>query len=159
MKKLPLTRERFATVDDQDFDWLNQWKWSMTGNGYAVRNARVERGLYTVVRMHRFIVDAPDGMFVDHINGDTTDNRRDNLRVCTAHQNTFNRGKQKNNKSGFKGVYLHKKKNLKKPWFARIKMRDKHHSSGGYTTSLEAAIAYNQLATQLHGEFARLNKV
>ena len=60
MKYLPLREGKQTIIDDSDFEWLNQWKWSLTGNGYVVRNAKVSRGLYTVQRLHRFIMEAPE---------------------------------------------------------------------------------------------------
>lgn len=159
MSKIALTKGKFALVDDEDFDWLNQWKWSLNGNGYAVRTAKVSRGLFTVQRMHRVIMNAPDGLHVDHINGDKLDNRRLNLRLCTSQQNSFNRGVQSNNTSGYKGVYLHKKRNLMKRWYAKVFVDGKYHCKGMFATPLEAAKAYNVLAVEYHGEFARLNKV
>lgn len=93
---------------------------------------------------------------IDHINGNPLDNRPANLRVCTQAENTFNRGKNKKGSSKYKGVGWHKKAGK---WAAQIQANGIKHHLGVFETEAEAAIAYNQAATQLHGCFARLNEV
>ncbi len=109
MKTLHLSRNRFALVDDRDFEWLNQWKWCFNTSGYAVRVPRVNGEKRPTIYMHAEILRAPKGMHVDHINRDKLDNRRSNLRIVTPSQNQFNRRIQSNNTSGYKGI----------EWFAR----------------------------------------
>ena len=113
--------------------------------------------------MHREITNAPKGMQVDHINGNTLDNRKENLRVCTRSQNMMNRGKQNNNKSGYKGVSYMKKKDpnyeYPKPWRAQIKCptNQKVIHLGCYKYPEQAARAYDKKAIELFGEYAQLN--
>ena len=95
-------------------------------------------------------------MLCDHINGNGLDNRRNNLRTCTNAENLQNRPKQKNNTSGFKGVFLNK---LTGKWEARIYSRKTRTYIGLYKNKIDAANAYNEKATELFGEFARLNKI
>src|SRR3972149_622779 len=99
MKEILLTSGNFTIVDDEDYETLSQQVWYEI-NGYAVGSRHSKN-----VIMHREIVNPPKDMFVDHINGVKLDTRRENLRICTAAQNRHNRGKQRNNTSGFKGVY------------------------------------------------------
>lgn len=92
--------------------------------------------------------------FIDHINGDTDDNRIDNLREADAVQSAWNTRKQKNNTSGYKGVHF--SKGSKKKWQATIHANHQRHVIGYYETPEEASAAYNSAAAKLHGEFARI---
>ena len=91
MKQIPLTQGRFALVDDDDYDTLQQFRWSAGGKRgyYAVRNFYVN-GKRMAELMHRKIMNPVDGLDVDHINHNTIDNRRENLRVCTRKENIAN---------------------------------------------------------------------
>lgn len=104
--------------------------------------------------MHRLLTNAPKGSQVDHINGDKLDNRKINLRVCTHSQNQINRGKQKNNTSGFKGVYPQKQS---KKYRAKISVNGKEYHLGYFDCPIEAAKAYNAATLNYHEEFAKLN--
>ena len=97
--------------------------------------------------------EIPEGMLIDHINGDRSDNRIDNLRLCTTRQNAYNRGKTAANKSGFKGVCWHKQK---AKWVAQITIDGKNKFLGFFTDPEEAYIAYCEVALTRYGEFARL---
>jgi len=109
-------------------------------------------------KLHRLIINAPKGMHADHINGNTLDNRKENLRLCTCAQNQWNRGPNKNNKSGFKGVSTRARfAGKSKPWKAAIMVNRKTIQIGFYATPEEAARAYDIKAKELHGEFAYLN--
>ena len=154
MKRKPLTQGKYATVDDADYEALSRFKWYFN-NGYARRNKK-PRGV-GLLHMHRVIANTPNGMFTDHINGNKLDNRRENLRVCTHSLNKANRGKPKNNTSGFKGVFYQKDHRRKKPWTAHITVKRKSIALGYFSTKHEAALAYNKAAKELFGEFARPN--
>lgn len=151
LKSIALSQGKRAWVSSADYDYLNQWKWfakkDKRGNWYA---CRVEDG--HLVQMHRVIMDASDGVKVDHRNGKTLHNWRGNLRVCTNAENSRNRRKNRNNTSGYKGVVLERGK-----YRARIKVDYKIISIGTYRTAKEAALAYDQAALKYHGQFARLN--
>lgn len=99
MKKIKLTQNKYALVDDLDFKWLNQWKWTY-GKGYAYRK-KDSKTTY----MHRLINNTPEGFETDHINRNKLDNRRENLRTVTNSQNKLNTNLQKNNKSGYRGIW------------------------------------------------------
>lgn len=157
MKKIPLTKNQFALVDDEDFEWLNQWKWCAMSNGTerfaAGRNPGRKR---PTELMHRKIMGVKGRWpLVDHINGNPLDNRRKNLRICNQSQNMRNRDAPKSNTSGYKGVYLHKQSGL---WHARITLNYKNTSLGYYRTAVEAAVAYNEGAIKYHKDFAKLNE-
>ena len=92
---------------------------------------------------------------IDHINGDGTDNRRENLRMCTQGQNLANQPKRKNGTSKYKGVSLTKSGK----WVAQITVNYKHFALGCYELESQAAIAYNKAAKQFSGEYARLNTI
>jgi hypothetical protein len=113
----------------------------------------LQDGKYTTLRLHRFIMDCPAGLFVDHINGDTLDNRRENLRICSHAENMRNRFPNKITSSGYKGVswYKHRKK-----WRSQIRANNKKIHLGYYITPEEAYQAYCKAAQKYHGEFARL---
>jgi len=93
-------------------------------------------------------------MMTDHIDGDVLNNLESNLRECNKSTNAMNRGKTKNNKSGFKGVCFHKNMNK---WLAKINVNNKKFHLGYYSEKIEAARAYNEAAIKYHGEFARIN--
>lgn len=163
---IPLTQGKYATVDDADFEYLNQWKWHYKpsgDNGYAVRKqyegkgGNSKRGYYCrSIPMHRLIMDSPEGMDVDHINGVGLDNQRKNLRVCTHQENLQNSAHRSDNTSGYRGVTWDKK--LKK-WFVRCTANGVNHHVGYFLDVKEAALAYNVVAKKYYGEYARFNIV
>ena len=153
--KIPLTQGKYALVSDEDFGWLTQWKWCFGAKGYAYRGVGTQAN--PRIYMHKSILDAPRDKQVDHINHNTLDNRRSNLRVCTNSQNQFNRRLSINTKTGYKGVSIANKRNDR--WWAYINVQGKRHYLGIFRDKKEAAHAYNQAALKYHGEFAVLNRV
>jgi hypothetical protein len=150
MKQIPLTQGLFAAVDDDDFEWLSQWKWSVNRCAgdlvYAARrNGRKHE------KMHRLIMGFPS-LDVDHKDGNGLNNQRDNLRIGTRSQNAVNRGPDQRNSSGFKGVSLDHGR-----WRARIRIGRVLVSLGHYGTAEEAARAYDTAAIEHFGDFAYLN--
>lgn len=156
MKKIPLTKGRFAIVDDEDFDFLNKRKW-LAVNGtnaiYAGRNQWMNDGKMKTILMHRVILGAKKGQLIDHVNRNPLDNRRENLRFCTASQNTQNRRMQRNNKSGFKGVIWNRRS---QKFQANIMLSGKDYYLGLFKTAQAAGLAYARAAKKLHGEFASI---
>lgn len=145
-----------ALVDDVDFPQVSKFTWQYNRQkGYAQRQ-KVKDGRITSVSMHTEIMGTPKGMVTDHINRNKLDNRRSNLRICTHAQNMANQGAQKNNKSGYRGVHWHTKR-LK--WKAQIQLMGKTICIGFFDNKEDAALAFNQKAEELHGEFAYLNKL
>jgi len=149
MKRIPLSQNKFAIVDDGDFEYLNQWKWSLMMRGGKFHASRKDSDR-KVIYLHREILK-PDSKFqVDHVNGDGLDNRRSNLRVCNKSQNMANRGKQVNNTSGYKGVTFHK---FSGKWMAQC---GKVYL-GLFVDPIFAASFYNETAKKAYGDFAKLN--
>jgi hypothetical protein len=149
MKEIKLTQGKVTVVDDEDYEWLNQWKWHYAG-GSALRNI-VKNKKWKSIWMHRLIMNTPDDLYVDHINHNRLDNRKKNLRICTTGQNNRNSLKRKNNKSGYKGVYWKKQS---KKWCAEIGINNERMYLGLFVDIKDAVNAYNRKAKELHGEFA-----
>ena len=154
MKTINLTQGKYVIVDDEDFEWLNQFKWSYLNVGYAVRTRYDKYGKKKMIYMHREILKVPKGFLTDHINFDPLDNRRSNLRIATRGENITHSLPRQSNISGLKGVSFHSKT---KKWFARIMVDRKIYSTKYFNSSIEAAEAYNKLAESVRGEFAFLN--
>jgi len=154
MKEIPLTQGKIAIVDDDDFEWLNQWRWHYS-NGYAVRNVWIN-GNCKILRMHRIIVGIfyKSGIEIDHIDHDKLNNCRNNLRLCTHSENQHNREMYSNNTSGFKGVSWHKSANK---WVARIRINNNLINLGIFNDPYDAACAYDEAARKYHGEFSNPN--
>lgn len=147
MKRIKLTRGFYAFVDEEDFKFLNQFKWLCRLSRHKIYAIRSDG-----ILMHRAILNVPPGRQTDHINGNGLDNQRMNLRICTLCENQFNRGKQINNTSGYKGVRA-KRKN----WRAGIGYMGKWIELGTYNSPIDAARAYDEAAKKYHGGFAKIN--
>jgi hypothetical protein len=154
MKKIDISTKKYtnlyAIVSDEDYQYLNQFKWSFT-NGYARRVSKKKTYL-----MHREIMNPQNGFVVDHINHDKLDNRRVNLRVCTQQKNTANRIKINGCTSKYKGVSWNKKN---KNWNSEIMYNNKAIWLGCFKNEHDAGIAYNKKAIEIYGEYAYINKI
>lgn len=150
-----LTKGYFAIVDDEDFDYINQFSWHVVitkNNKYAAGNIKGK-----TVQMHRLILNASKNKFVDHKNMNGLDNRKNNLRLCNRSQNRMNTLKPCNSKSSkYKGI--HKCSSKKNPWRSQIRLNGKIYHLGCFKTKKEAALAYNKAAKKLFKEYANLNK-
>ena len=159
MKEIKLNKGKVSLVDDADYDYLNQFKWkanNFNGKFYAVRTFMISKGNQSIVLMHRDIMKPNKGFVIDHVDGDTLNNLKDNLRICTHGENLRNQKINKNNKSGFKGVYFCKQRNK---FRAEIKKDRQKYFLGLFIDPKDAASAYNKAAIKFHGEFAHLNKI
>lgn len=159
MKKIPLTQGYFAEVSDDWYEYLVQWKWRLKSGSnnnvlYAVTGDCVKEKGQKVVLMHRLIMNCPENMNVDHIDGDGLNNQKSNLRICNTSQNTANQKKRKNTTSLFKGVCWHKRDNV---WRAKLVKNNLKVLDKGFRDEVEAAKAYDNAALEHFGEFAVLN--
>ena len=144
-------------VSDEDLESVSQFNYHIdhASNGYLYVCRYGPKRKH--VRLHRELMGFPTGD-VDHINGDTLDNRRTNLRVASrrglnvANQRTQSRPKS----SRFKGVAWDTQRGR---WYAYIQVNQKTKSLGRHDDEVEAALAYNRAAVDLFGPFARLNDV
>lgn len=155
MKEIKLTQNKIALVDDEDFDFLNQFKWfahKVRHVYYADRDQDDK-----TIRMHRVLLNITDkNIHVDHIDGNGLNNQKSNLRISSPKENNRNRRLNKNNSSGYKGVSFDKKS---KKWVAYIKINYKHITLGRFDTKETAAKAYNDAALLYHKEFAKINVI
>lgn len=157
MKEIALTRDKVALVDDEDYDLLMRWKWHYyppykgASGGVAKRNDG-----YTSVYMHRVIMNAPKGMEIDHIDFNGLNNQKINLRLCTVAENMMHRQIQRNNTSGYKGVFW--RGNINK-WQAQIKAYGRQIYLGCFSNVIDAAKKYNEMAVFYFGERAVLNNI
>ena len=157
MKEIKLTQGKVTMVDDEDYEYLSKNKWQAGQKGssfYATRRIKLTNGKSKTIYMHREIMRPPQGMQIDHADGDPLNNRRNNLRICTQTQNNGNSKTRRDNTSGLKGVYWHK---TGKKWGAQLHFQKKHIHVGLFTNKDVAALAYDKAAKEYFGEFARLN--
>lgn len=145
----------FVVIDEEDLDLVTPYHWYLDGRGYASAHVPRQR---TKIQMHREILGlpkyAPSGVCVDHINADTLDNRRSNLRVCSRAENRLNAPGMRGSSSAFKGVSFDRPRGR---WKAQIQYKGAKHYLGLFADELEAARAYDAAASELFGQFARLN--
>ena len=154
MITIPISKGKFAVIDDDDSASVLLHKWSVTSHGYVVRaTSRKNVGGRKIVYLHRQLLGFPK-CEVDHIDGDKLNNQRSNLRCCTHQQNGCNQKINAKNTSGAKGVYWERK--LSK-WGATIRVFRKQLHLGYFPTVKEAALAYDSAARLHFGEFARPN--
>lgn len=154
-KHIPLTKGKFAIVDDGDYEAIKRFKWRITGNGrkvYAVRSKRIGFLRRKNEYLHRVIMNAQDGEQIDHIDGNGLNCTRTNMRKATHSENLRNRGAPKDNTSGYKGVSFRLGR-----WRAQIVVNDKQIYLGTFDTPEQAAKAYNEAAVKHHGKFAHIN--
>lgn len=159
MLRIPVGKngKRFAIVSPEDYDFLLQWKWTIS-NGYIMHDLKTyDKQVITRIAMHR-VVSKRAGQreleCVDHINGCRWDNRRENLRPCTRSQNLLNSAYH-HNQNGYRGVY---KYSNSKRYYGKITYAKQCYELGSYETAIEAAYAYDAAALSLpDSEFRSTN--
>lgn len=151
--EVPLTQGCVALIDDEDAVRVLAHKWFLkrghAGRLYAARMTPSAEGRSCVV-MHRELMNATEGVTVDHKDRDGLNNRRSNLRFATAREQVRNRGGY--SRSGYKGIARHGR-----GWRAQIQTGEKKIVTPAYDTPEQAARAYDKLALEAFGEFAVLN--
>lgn len=155
MRYLPVSGRMLTIVDDDDFSYLKEFNWKITAKTYPVAYVLRHKKQYPIL-LHRLVMGCTwsDAKRIDHVNGNTLDNRKSNLRFCSHSQNMSNRKKVAGCTSQYLGVYFASWRNL---WTAQIKHNKKKVRLGYFTDEKEAALAYDHAARELHGEFARPN--
>ena len=148
MKRIPLTQGQYAIVDDEDYEWLSQWKWHAywnrhTRSYYAVRNSRHGRHRYKIYMSRQIMgLTYKDGKIIDHRNHNTIDNRMANLRVVSQQENVWNIGKPK------KG---YQKRRDKESYCARIIVNKRYIGLGEYPSAKQAHNVYAEAKAKYHG--------
>ena len=138
-----------VTFDTEDYDKIKEYRWSKSGKTH-VQCSKWNGTKYVTLYIHRLIMDCPDGMVVDHINGDKLDNRKCNLRVCTQQENSWNARISSRNKYGYKGVYFDARNNS---YTARVNIGKKTHHIGSFKTLTDAINARLTWEMEHWGEF------
>lgn len=145
-------------IDDEDFEKVKDHNWSI--EPYALKKGKYyfryfDNEITNTITLHRFVMNCKlyDNKEIDHINGNTLDNRKQNLRVCTHAQNMRNQKKRVNNTTGYKGVHYQKDH---KKFIARINVDKKCYRLGYFSTAEEAYAAYCEASKKYHGEFGRV---
>lgn len=148
MKQLQLTNKKNTLIDNRDFNVLSKYKWHTISKTYVARTGRDGKEIL----LHRQLLKAPIGVEVDHIDGDTLNNQRSNLRLVTHAENIRNRPHlNKNNRSGETGVSWFK---LRGKWRARLMINGKDIHLGLFTIKKEAIKARKIAAKKYFGIYA-----
>lgn len=144
--------DRWALVDNADFPRVSGVLWRKHKRYASTRTETHDERGFTNTLMHRFMFknEIPEGLVVDHINGNGLDNRRANIRFVTPQQNEFNSKPRRGRK--FKGAHRNGAR-----WGSEIRHNGVRHYLGQFKTEIEAARAYNEAAKRLFGEYAWLN--
>ena len=159
MRQIELTQGKVALVDDEDYEYLNKYSWHLTPKLYVRRFRKHPLPKPRNVFMHRQVLGIQfksTKMQTDHINHNKLDNRKGNLRICTASQNQWNRRVGNVGRSRYKGVAFLKNKNVR-PWQAQISVGNKRIYLGQFDSELLAAKVYDKSAIEHFGEFALTN--
>lgn len=159
MKRLKVTKNKTAILDNEDYLRLRVHRWHAYWDGYNFYVVRTDRttGKKINISMHHSVVGKPPkGMHVDHINGNGLDNRKENLRIVTIAQNQWNTKTRKDNVSGQKGVSFVKKE---KKWIVHIQANKKRQYLGYFSDKIEAIKAYKKAEEILHQGIERRKEV
>lgn len=165
MRKVKLTLGQIALIDNDDFENLSRFRWcaklaKVLANGqkkYIAVTANYQPFLKQnkPIKMHRLIMKCPPGLTVDHIDGNTLNNRKSNLRIATLSENNKNKRSLIKPRSGLKGVYA--VANSVRRWRSQIMSERKLFYLGTFATKEEAVLAYNGAAKVHHQKFANFS--
>lgn len=159
MKEIKLVNiEKVALVDDEDFDFLNRLKWFSIERRKLKHYPSVKlEGMW--IAMHSLLIDKTQGMdddVIDHIDRNTYNNQKSNLRLLEHHWNLMNSGPHRDNVTGYKGVSKEPKTGM---YYARIIVHGHKYHLGTFYSAELAAKAYNRAAIKYFGNVAYLNKI
>lgn len=146
----------WAVVDLVDLSRIEQYRWRAHILPHAIyaRGRVLQGGRVVDISMHRFIMEAPAGMDVDHVDHDGLNNRRSNLRMATRSQNIANMLPERGASSAYKGVCWDAARGR---WKAQIRHGVARRQIGRFNSEIEAALAYDAAARETFGEFALVN--
>lgn len=162
MKRIKLSKGKFALVDDADYEYLSQYKWyylerksRTTGKVLScyARTSIKAGSKHASTSMHRLLMNPPKGMVVDHRDHDGLNNQRYNLRVCTYSQNAQNTKPYGSSK--YSGVYLCK---LYNKWYLKLTIDGTRRGFGRFDTELEAGIISNLMIRKYFKEYGKTIK-
>lgn len=160
MKEIKLSQQQITLVDDEDYEYLNQWIWCsyfspITKTFYAMRNSKTNKyGKRINIYMSREIMNTPEKLHCDHIDHDTLNNQKYNLRNCEFKDNMKNKRLYKNSTTLYKGVIFDKES---QKYRSRIGLNGKKIHIGRFDSIIDAAMAYDKKAIEIYGEFACTN--
>lgn len=149
---IPLTKGRLAYADIEDLPLIEGRNWCVSGGGYAGTSVQTDEGI-RIRRLHRVVMKAPQGLEVDHIDGDKLNCRKANLRICTHRENMGNQRPPSGKTSAFKGV----SRAGPNHWQASIRIAGRTKALGWYRSATDAACAYDLAALEAFGDFACTN--
>lgn len=152
MKIIKLTRGKETWIDDCDYERISRHQWHAQKDYNTWYAKTYIEG--KIVLLHRFILNPPDNVEIDHRDGNALDNRRFNIRECSHSENMHNQRPQVNKSSRYKGVSWDKSRSK---WYAQIRINSKQKSLGHFSDENEAAKVYNEAAKKLFGQFAYIN--
>ena len=153
MKQIKLTQGKYAIIDDSSFGLVSQYKWH-----FHITNGKMGYPRTMIagkkIRLHTLLMKNPKGTYADHVNGNTLDNRRENLRICTPSESNANLSKRVGCSSKYKGISFDKERDK---WQVRVYFKKKKVFFKRVNTEIEAARLYDLIARKIFGKFAKTN--
>lgn len=141
----------YFIIDKEDLEKSKKYQWHIDSTGYAKTSIK-NNDKYKIISFHRYLIGAENNEFVDHINGERNDNRKNNIRICSMQQNSHNRGISKNNTSGVKGVSKRKNGN----WQAGIRFNGTSYYLGTFEKIEDAIKSRKNAEEKYFKEFRRI---
>ncbi len=155
MKVIHLTQNKVTWLDNEDFERVNKYKWhankKTTGVFYAYRKQWIpEKQKYITIIMHRFIMNCPEDMEIDHIDHNGLNNQKSNLKICSHADNMRNIKVRRTSNSGFRGISWDKKN---KKWRITICKEKKFYNRGRFTELEDAVKEHRKSFKEIFGYY------